>query len=81
MEEQYKNTDLQPKKTTLAIIRIWAMIIATLSVLFGIIFAYQLNPDILVFKILWFMLWLGVLPSLLVWSYVILTKKGKGPEK
>ena len=81
MEEQYKSTDLQPKKTTYAVVRIWAMIIATLSVLFGIIFAYQFNPDILVFKILWLMLWLGVLPSLLVWSYVIHTRKNKRPEK
>jgi hypothetical protein len=81
MKEQYKCTDLQPKKTTFTVVRIWTMIIATLSVLFGIIFAYQFNPDILALKILWFMLWLGVLPSLLAWSYVILTRKNKGPEK
>ena len=81
MEEEVKNTESLPEKTTWEAIRTWAVIIATLVVLFGIIISYQLNPENLVNKILWFALWLGVLPSLLIWSYVILTRKNKEAGK
>jgi pheromone shutdown protein TraB len=80
MEEKIETTP-KPEKAAWTVIHTWVSVVVVFVLIFGIVTAYQFNPDNLVIKFLWFALWLGVLPVLLISSYIVLARKNKIAEK
>lgn len=80
MEDKTNYTDKNGASTT-ASVRTWLMVIVVLGTLIGVLIAHEFYPDNPVSKILWYLLWLGVLPILLAVSYSVITKKNSGGRK